>query len=680
MWKISKQSGNEAEEQDLQVWAESWSGITGENYLSDRMKSTLKANLMAQVSAGQEDLSVRELDRVEAQVKLVTAVKFLGDHQKNLLFQSLTERIRHQARSWMSVLWFFRNWQAGIASVLVFVLVLGLFVVAPVELRITRAAKWTFLEDVRGEVYVNRDGKVMAVDKDFSLQEGDLIFTGKDGFVAIRFLDDSITRLSEDTSLEIKKLYVRPDDAVQTQVELSLIGGQVWASVYNLVDSESSFMIETENARADVNSRAAFAIDSLQDSTTLTVFDNVVDLSKKNTKVAFVQPVIAGFTAEISSSPFNVSTDDHGIAVEKNTNQNDQWILNNQALDKQHQEKLKEENNDFISSAVASDETLGALADFRDGTKALFANTEIEKARQRFLDVHLGFIKSQELLNEASANNQYRRQATPLLIQYKMAIKEIVESFPALQQADSEQADRLLLKMKEEVGLQKKALSLVIPGEKLYLAKETVMEASSYFAVDSTEKADYMLDRARNKLLEMQNLIAKNNLQDAEASFRSYLASLDDLVKEVEDSQVAEIEGSLFALLNEQIKQFKLLTAIEVELKGKGDQRLSGLVNRVKMDSLEKLINIVKYYRKNGVPFAMVMELKNTTEEFFDNSAEKTQRLADLEMILTDYPEYAQLQKMEEVSTENIDQASDIIVDFQSSQDLGNCQSECGQK
>ncbi len=680
MWKISRQSGENAEEKDLQVWAESWSGLGGENYLSEALKKDLKTSLMARIAAGRQEETEVELECVAEQIRQVTAEKFLGNHQKNLIYEAVSGKISNRVRSWLSIFWFFRNWQAGIASVLVFVMIMGMFVVSPVELRVTRAAKWTFLEDVQGEVFVNRDGRTMAVDKNFSLQEGDLVFTGKDGFVAIRYLDDSVTRLGNDTSLEIRKLYVRPDDAVQTEVELSLMGGQVWASVYNLVDSESNFVIETENARADVNSRAAFAIDALHDFTSLTVFDNVVDLTKKHTKISYVQPVIAGFTAEISSSPFALPSGDRGIALAKSTNQDKQWFKDNQALDRQHQEKLKEENLDFITSAVASEAALGVLADFKDGTKAIFANAEIEKARQRFLDVHLGFIKSQDYLNEASSANQYRRQATPLLIQYKTVIKEVVESLPALRQADAEQAERLLQQMKEEVGLQKKALSLVIPGEKLYPAKEIVMEASFYFAVDSTEKADYLLDRARNKLLEMQNLIAKNNLKDAEASFRNYLAGLDDLVKEVGNSRVAEIEGSLFALLDEQIKQFKLLTAIEVELRDQGDKRFSALVNRVKMDSLEKLIQIVKFYRKNGIPFATVMEIKNITAEFLENSPEKNQRLADLEKISAEYPEYAQLKTMEEVSVEDLDPVSDVIVDFQSSQDLGICRSECGEQ
>ncbi len=679
MWKLFKKSGDRLLEKDLSGLSDSLAGLGREEYLSDSQRSGLKASLMGRLSSGQESLPVSLQSLVDG-VEEVSAPAYLASGQRNLLYRILMEKIQSRARFGFSMFANSRNWRAGLASALVFVLVLGLFVASPLELRVTRASKWTFLEDVQGEVYVNRDGRIMAVDKNFSLQEGDLVFTKLNSFVAIRYLDDSVTRLGENTSLEIKKLYVMPDDAVQTQVELSLLAGRVWASVYNLVGNQSSFMIETENVRTDVDSRAVFALTTSNDSTELMVFDNVVDLSKKSAQVTYIQPVVAGFTAEVSSSPFLVKGKDRGIVVEKSDTAQDQWVLTNLAMDKQHQENLKEENQKFVESAVASDNSLGLLADFKDGTKAIFDNGEVEKARQRFLDVHLGFIKAQEFLNESDEDILIRRQATPLLLQYKTGIREITASYDLLKKADSGQTDRLMQLIREEVGLQKKALSLVLPGEKLYSAKEAVMEASSNFIANSADRASYLLERAQNRLLEMQNLISKNYLKEAEAVFRNYLQGLDELVKEVENSQVAEIEGSLFELLNEQIKQFKVLTAIESELKSKGDQRFSAMVNKVKMDSLQKLIVIVKYYRKNGIPLEMVMELRNTGQEFFENSREKKQLLADLDKILADYPEYVQQKEQEEILTDNIDTGSKIIVDFQASQDLGGCLSECAQK
>ncbi len=677
MWKIFKQIGEDYNEKEFQSVIDQVEALSADVSLSESQKGSMKSTLMASICA--DDVAApAELEKVSTAVENVSQQSFLLNSQKKLLFQQILGSIQTRAGSWASIFSLARSWRAGIASVVTFTMMLSIFVVAPFELRLTRAAKWTFLESVFGEVYVNRDGRIFYVDKDFSIEEGDLVFTRSRSAVSIRYLDDSVTRLGENTSLEIKRLYVRPDNAVKTQVELSLIGGQVWASVYNLIDSESSFVIETGNARANVTSRAAFGLSSLENVTTLAVFDNVVDLSKKVSSVDYAQPVVAGFKAKISTSPFQVVKKDTGIVVEKINEEDDQWVITNIALDQEHQDKLKEENLEFVASSVSSDNTLGLLADFKDGTQALFANADVEQARQRFLDVHLGFIKAQEYLENASTENDFRHQATPLLIQYQTAVREIVESYHRLHDSDPEQADLLMSQMREEVDIQRKALSLVLPGEKLYTAKEVVMDTAGYFASDAAARSVYLLDRSKNRLLEVQNLIANNNLQDAESSFRAYLRGIDDLVNEVENAHVTELEKNLFALLHEQIMQFKQLTAIESELLAKGDMKWSGLVATVKEDSLDQLVNVVRYYRKNGIPFQLLMDLRNTAEEFFPDSDETETVLQELDLLMSDYPEYQEILKLQLPGPEVME--GEVIVDFEASKDLGICESDCAEK
>lgn len=639
--------------------------------LSESQKSLMKANLFEAIDLIEEGAVLGGYELVSGpaeqaglvkRIQAVSAGRMLSNSQRKLIYEDVMESVSEKGWSWRSVFWAFRSWRAGVASFLIFFFALASFTVAPFELRVTRAAKWTFLEEVQGDVFVNRDGRVLSVNQDFTLEEGDLIFTHLGGFVTIRYLDDSVTRLGENTSLEIKKLYVRPDNAVQTEVELGLLGGYLWASVYNLIDNQSKFVIETGNARANVSNKASFEMTSLADTTTLTVFDNVVDVSNKK-RTTNVRPVVAGFKAEVKGEPVYLASLPSDIQIEKNSKQADKWVISNLDLDKKHQEKLMKENLEFAASSVASDNALaGVLADFKDTTKSLFANAEIEQARQRFLGVHLGIIKAQELLTKADSSNQLRRQAVPLMLQYKTAIKEIMVAFADLRNKDSEQADKLLAKMKEEVDLQRKALSLVMPSEKLYMVKEAVNDGGFYLAVDSAQKASYLLDRAKNRLLETQTLISKNDLKGAEAAFRNYLRNLDDLVKAVEQSQKSEIEGSLFALIDEQIKQFKSLNAIESELLGRNDPKLSALVSRVKLDSAEKLVDIVKAYRKNSIPFRIVMELRNTIEEYFKYSPVKLAMQAKLDQVLNVYSE---------PSTETIPEVVEIIIDKESSEDLG---------
>ena len=677
MWKIFKQSGDQNEGPALQKLASALEKTVAEPCLSEAQKKLMKRSLFALIES-REGMVAGELESLAQSVEAVSAGSYLGGRQKKLIYQSVMARIRQGARQGLASLWLFRNWRSATASVLTLAFLLGIFVASPLDLRMTRASKWTFLEKVSGEVFINRDGRIFAADQNFGLQQGDLIFTLQNSYVSVRFLDDSVTRLGENTSLEISRLYVHSDNAVNTQVELSLLGGQVWASVYNLIDGESHFVIETENVRADVDSRASFEISSLDNTTRLAVFDNVVDVRKKTSTVPYVQSIMAGYQTEVGSDlslPLNTG---NSIVVQKIAVENDQWVQTNLALDQEHQDTLKEENKQFIADAVGSDQTLGLLADFRDNTKALFANAAVEAARHRFLDVHLGFITAQEHLVKSSRFNDFRQKATPLLIQYKIAIKEIMDSYDSLKAEDAEQAAALLAQMQEEVNLQKKALSLVLPNEPLYTAKQVVMEAGAYFARTASARANYLLDRSRNRLLEMQNLIAKNNLQDTEAIFRTYLNGLDDLVAEVEKAQVSEIEANLFALLEEQIQQLKLLTAIESELMAKNDQRLTGLVTAVKEDSMKKLVSIVKVYRKNGFPFQTVMDLKTIVTDSFDDSEQRTASLADLEGVLVEYPEYLKMKATGEVPDVILIQIEEeVIVEQEATQDVGICVSDC---
>lgn len=674
-----RQSGKTLEGPEMERLASALGRVSGEPCLGEAQRAHMKNSLLAMIASDHRG----ELSTLEGLAQAVSGAAGevrLGKHQRKVLWAGLLERMVQKGRFAWPSLWIFRNWKSSLASVLTFSILLAIFVVAPLELRLTRASKWTFLESVEGEVYINRNGRIFPADPNFALQEGDLIFTRADSFVAIRYLDDSVTRLGENTSLQISRLFVSPDSAVSTEVELSLISGQVWASVYNLIDGDALFSIETENARADVNSRAAFEISSLDAVTRLAVFENMVDVSRKNGRLPAPQTVVAGFQAEVSSNPFKVAAVDDQIVVQKIDGSDARWVETNLALDQQHLQILKAENEKFVADAVASSQALGLLADFRDGTKSLFANTLVEQARQRFLDAHLGFIKAQEYLVKAERDNDFRRQATPFLIQYRVAVQEIVSARDVLLAADSGQAAALLQMMREEVDLQRKALSLVLPNDNLYTAKQVVEDAGAYFAVTAAERAEYLLGRARNRLLDVQNLIADNNLQDAEAVFRTYLNGLDDLVAEVESAQVSEIEDNLFALLDEQIAQFKLLTAIELELLAKNDQRLTGLVTAVKRDSQTKLINIVLAYRQNGFPLSTVLGLKNTVTEFFPDSEEKLAALADLEKVLLVYPEYLSMKEAEEQQVAEVEGSSEVVVDFEASRDVKVCLSGCAEQ
>lgn len=598
--------------------------------LNDVAKDRLKGNLLQAIENGETELPTsfcRLADQIEESTRPVT----LNGAGKYAMWTSIKENISNtdQLSAWS----FVRNWRASLASFLIFVMLLGTLVLLPTDGRILYAAKITFLEEVKGEVYVNREGNVMSVNSNFTLEEGDLIFTRSGSFVTIRYLDDSVTRLGENTSLEIRRLYVRPDNQVETQVELNLVNGQIWAGVYNLVDQDSKFVVETSNAKAMVNSKAAFELKASQDATTIAVFDNVVDVTSKAVGDKKVQPVVSGFKAKVEAHTFLAY--DNGVSVEKNTLKQDDWAIMNIELDGKHQEKLKEEGQKLISDKVASEESLlSFLGDFKDSTKSLFSNSELEQARSRYISASMGFIKAQQILKDAekigAAN---KREATPLLLQFRTTIRELMNDQDRLMKTNENEAKRFYDDLKSDLALQRKGLSLVLPREDLYAAKEVLSEVSSYLATNEIDKKEYLLAKSRSKLYEAQQLIAKNDLKGAEAVMEAYWKGIDKLISNEQADLTEDGKNALRDLITEQIDQYKVLTALQSDLDAKGDQKFSGLVNKLKKESLDRLTVLVKTFENQGLPESMLNEIQSMVESYQEQSIQKNDILTEISQI-----------------------------------------------
>lgn len=621
--------------------------------LDNLAKDRLKTNLLRAIENGETELPT-SFCRLAEKIQESTSPVILNGAGKYAMWTNIKENISDidQLSPWS----FVRNWRASLASFLIFVMLLGTLVLLPTDGRILYAAKITFLEEVKGEVYVNREGNVMSVNSNFTLEEGDLIFTRSGSFVTIRYLDDSVTRLGENTSLEIRRLYVQPDNQVETQVELNLVNGQIWAGVYNLVDQDSKFVVETSNAKAMVNSKAAFELKASQDATTIAVFDNVVDVTSKAVGDNKVQPVVSGFKAKVEAHTFLAY--DNGVSIEKNSLKQDDWAIMNIELDGKHQEKLKEEGQKLISDKVASEESLlSFLGDFKDSTKSLFSNSELEQARNRYISASMGFIKAQQILRDAdkigAAN---KREATPLLLQFRTTIRQLMDDQDRLMKTNENEAKRFYDDLKSDLALQRKGLSLVLPRENLYAAKEMLSEVSSYLATNEIDKKEYLLAKSRSKLYEAQQLIAKNDLKGAEAIMEAYWKGIDSLISNEKADLTEDGKNALRDLISEQIDQYKILTALQSDLAAKGDQKFSGLVNKLKKESLDRLTVLVKTFENQGLPESMLNEIQSMVESYQEQSTQKNDILIEISQI---------------EATKDLDKVDqEVIVDVESSPEL----------
>ncbi len=620
--------------------------ISGEKFLNEDQKSFLFSEIKETI----DWLEKPEIVTIGFQDNL------LNQKQKQLIFQSIMERIDSIEKPW---LWAFRTWKSVIASMMIVIFVFTALVLMPFNVSVTKANKWTFLEDVQGQVFVNRNGKTFSVDKDFVLQEGDLLFTEENSFVIIRYLDDSVTRMGANTSLEIKKLYIYPEDSSKTEILIDLSSGQIWNSVYNLIDKDSRFSVETKTTVANVTNSAAFTMTFSDLGTELMVFENVVDISRKSVHISSVQPVIAGYKAQVNFEPIMVSGNNYDVLIQKNDEIKSDWVTTNLDLDKKHQDKLKKENLE-LSNTKKTDAILIASSDKDQKT---FNKPELEDAKQKFVTAQKSFIEAQDLLSKSNMNNNYRYQANPLLIQYKTVIREIMQDYEKLKNVDAEQSDLLFNLMKEEVNTYRKNLNIILPNDKLYPAKDTINTASLLLTRSTKEKEIVLLDLSRGRLYEVQKQIDQNSIRGAESSLRLYLNTLDDLLKLLGQSQDVDIQAELYQLLEDQIKQFAQLSAIEKELIDKNYLKMAFVVKEAKVDSAKKIYDIIVLFGSKKVPFELILEFYNVLDLYFENGDFKDSTLKYLEEILSQYDEYKYWKITESIKK---DDDLDLIGDLES--------------
>lgn len=616
-------------------------------------KTKLKNDLISLIETGQTELPTSYCLLAD-QIELKSSNVVLGGSKKYSMLADIKNAI---GAGDLEPKWgVFRNWRSSLASLMIVIMFLGTLVILPTDGNIIYAAKITFLEEVKGEVYVNRDGNVSAVNSNFAIEEGDLIFTGSGSFVTIRYLDDSVTRLGENTSLQIKKLYVRPDNQVETKVEVSLVNGQIWAGVYNLVDQDSRFVVDTPNARAMVNNKASFELKADPDTTTIAVFDNVVDVTSKAVGDQKIQPVVSGFKARVESHTFLAY--ENGVSVEKNIQPNDGWTIMNMELDDQHQQKLKDEGQKIISDKLAGEESLlSFLTDFKDTTKSIFNNSEIEKARHKYVEASFGFIKAQQILKDSGKIGAVNvREARPLLLKFRTTVSDLMNDQKRLVDLNPDESVKLFDDIKSDMAFHRKTLSLILPREELYAAKEILNEASGYLAENDVDKKEYILARSRSKLYEAQQLIAKNDLKAAQAVMDVYWKNIDSLTQFQTAELTEDGRNVLYQLMNEQIDQYKVLTALQSELEAKGDQKFSMMVAGFKKSSLDRLTTLVKTFEGQGLPQPVVSEIASMVQSYQEQSVQKNEILAELSQI--------------EVNDQNLNQAENLIIDNVSSPEL----------
>jgi hypothetical protein len=490
-----------------------------------------------------------------------------------------------------------------LSTALLFCLVVSAVFMYPFKIPVTSAAKATYLEDFSGEVFIFRDGKVFAAEKDFVLKQGDRLLTGKEGLATVRFLDDSTSRLAQSTLLELKRLYVEPLNPITTQIEISLKEGRLWTRVLNLVDENSQFIVDTQTAKAIVTKKAAFDVEILPSrKAVVTVFDNVVAIAPKEVALQS-KPILAGYQAEIAED--NSTKTPKIIPISKKMEEDSSqksWFSSNLEHDKKMEEVLVAQKEDALESA--SSLAIGSNDPESENSKDVL-NSEIEQQKTYFLENYKVLQQGQTLLMRDQG-----KEGMKLLLQFQNVVRSMVLRLPEFEKKDPLQASLLRSLIESKISEQRKSLATFLPDDPLYAAKEILEETELFLAKTDIDKTLRRLAQAEGKLLEIQNLVEKADVPRAEKVLVRYKRQIDGFILKITPENKAELSSKLPRLFNKQFEQIKILTAIEKSLNLDAQKNFLLQVRSVRQEVLEKFIQTLEALPKS-IPRKLMTDLKD---------------------------------------------------------------------
>ena len=493
-----------------------------------------------------------------------------------------------------------RYFRAVMSGVLLFVFTVTALFSAPFRIPVTYAS--TYLDDIDGDVMVLRDGRTIEARKDLSIVEGDTILTLGQSTVTVHFLDDSISRLGENTGLEIRKLYSDPANPIVTRVKLFLREGRIWTKVVNLIDESSSFEVKTEKASADVPKKGAFDMLSRDDFTKVAVFDNMVDLMPANApEDTPVKTVMAGYQAEISGD-ISGNIDVRPIAADDpEIKASTKWLAANMAKDEDYGQAL----TDTAENAASAD----AVVDVSEKNVAM-SNPEIDLEKSYFLAHYNDLVKAEAMFVRGN-----HKEGSILLRSFRRGVNNTLQKLPALQASDPLNTGLLKNLMQEKIAVQLKDMSGFLPGDKLYPVKEALMDVELLLAEGDINKMQLRISQAEGTLLDMQQLLNEDKLDYAAALLNDYSERTAQLVIKMDSANAAELEVKLSGLIMQQVQQFKVLTAIEQSLTDEGQADFRLKIASLRRESLLKLLDTLAQL-KGSVPPEILIELKDIFDTY----------------------------------------------------------------
>lgn len=498
------------------------------------------AKLIIKIKEIAQQLNPREHFRILLKEKLLMIAEFQASRRFFLPARLRTTFVRR-----------------AFASALAFVFVFSVLFNSTFKIEVAQASFLTSLEYVSGTVEVVRDGNVLVGDMGFVLKADDVIRTGKDSKAVIKFLDQSVSRLDEDTEIKISRLFVNPLNKTETTVEVVLNKGRLWSRVINLINNLSSFQVKVHNALAVAKKKAAFDVSlSSKGRAKVSAVKNKVDLVVATDRKVVETTLVKGFSAEVKSE---TNTGLPKVSQEKPDVAQEKWVKDNLVQDQAYIETVKQDVKDQMSDQVKMlpGNPLYAMKELSESTKLVLTFDDFDKKKKVVMVAQEKLAEAEVLLEKGDAIG-----ADPLLKEFQSQIDEVHQWASAFEATHPVQVMELRTMISSMLDGYEKQLAVILPDDSLYVLKTAIGNTKILVAAGPVQKTEEKLSQATEKLNEAHDLVEQGNQAGAVAQVQEYQNAISDVVSEVKQMQSDDKEKAVSAIIDTKAEDLKSLEAL----------------------------------------------------------------------------------------------------------------------
>lgn len=369
---------------------------------------------------------------------------------------------------------------------------------------------------------------------DFALEEGDVVITGDDTLASIRFFDDSISRMDANTTLEISKLFVGPEKKMKTVVAVTLDVGRVWSKIVTLVGDVSRFHMNTDGLVVTVKKKGAFDIEKKPEGIKVVAADNSVDVNVvRSESEVLSKTLVKGYSVEVTQKDIEIKTDE----------KSDQWALDNLKKDKEYTEEIEKRAEDTVkekAGMLPNNPLYSIVKELPEKTKLALTFNEVEKERVKLKQAGKRLLEAEALILDDKKDD-----AKEKLQEFQKVIQEVVFKVVEFEDAGLEEGIVLRADVRDHILALKKLLSPSTPGSKMYEVKEWLYKVEIDLAKDEMEKNEIKYEMAAGLLLDVQNLIDKEDYDYVQPALEKYQVYAQELTSDLKRLSEDESKGEV---------------------------------------------------------------------------------------------------------------------------------------